>query len=38
MALNFQAFIDESSTTGGEFVLGGHMATAEAWAQFSSCK
>ena len=31
MALNFQAFIDESYSK-HEFVLGGHIATAEQWA------
>jgi Protein of unknown function (DUF3800) len=35
MALNFQAFIDESVGPAGEFVLAGHIATAETWAQFS---
>jgi len=34
MALNFQAFIDESETAGGEYVLAGHIATAENWASF----
>ena len=36
MALNFQAFIDESETAGGEYVLAGHIATAENWAKFSA--
>jgi hypothetical protein len=35
MALNFQAFVDDSWTTRGEFVLGGHVAPAEAWANFA---
>jgi hypothetical protein len=35
MALNFQAFVDDSYTPKGEFVLGGHIATAEHWAAFS---
>jgi hypothetical protein len=35
MALNFQAFIDDSITPGGEFVLAGHIATAEKWALFA---
>jgi hypothetical protein len=35
MALNFQAFIDDSVTAGGEFVLAGHIAPAEAWANFA---
>lgn len=30
-----QAFIDDSYTPGGEFVLGGHIASAEAWANFA---
>ena len=34
MALNFQALIDDSYTK-EEFVLGGHIATAENWVQFS---
>jgi hypothetical protein len=34
MALNFQAFVDESEGR-DEFVLGGHIATAEAWAKFA---
>ena len=34
MALNFQAFVDDSRSK-EEFVLGGHIATAENWAQFS---
>jgi hypothetical protein len=34
MALNFQGFIDDSYSK-DEFVLGGHIATAESWAQFS---
>jgi hypothetical protein len=35
MVLNFQAFIDESETPNGEFVLGGHIAAPEAWALFA---
>ena len=36
MVLNFQAFIDESvSNVTGEFVLAGHIATAENWARFT---
>lgn len=35
MALNFQAFVDDSLTPGGEFVLGGYVATAETWAEFA---
>jgi hypothetical protein len=35
MALQFQAFIDDSSTPGGEFVLAGYIAPAQAWAQFA---
>jgi len=35
MALNFRAFIDDSRTPGGEFILAGHIAPAEAWAKFS---
>lgn len=35
MALSFQAFIDDSTTPGGEFVLAGHIAPAEAWAKFA---
>jgi hypothetical protein len=31
VVLNFQAFVDESYS-GDEFVLGGHIATAESWA------
>lgn len=34
MVLNFQAFIDESESQ-DEFVLGGHIATAEKWALLS---
>lgn len=34
MALNFQAFIDESESK-EEFILGGHIAPAAAWADFS---
>jgi hypothetical protein len=34
MALNFQAFMDESESS-EEFVLGGYIATAETWAQFA---
>lgn len=34
MVLNFQAFIDESFSK-EEFVLGGHIATVEAWANFA---
>jgi hypothetical protein len=30
-----QAFIDDSYSPDGTFVLGGHIATAEAWAKFS---
>jgi hypothetical protein len=30
-----QAFIDDSATPGGMFVLAGHVATAEVWAKFS---
>jgi Protein of unknown function (DUF3800) len=30
-----QAFIDDSATTGGVFVLAGHIASAEVWAQFA---
>lgn len=33
--MTLQAFFDDSYTPGGTFVLGGHVATAEAWAQFS---
>jgi hypothetical protein len=33
--LTFQAFIDDSVTPNGEFVLAGHIATVEAWAQLS---
>jgi len=36
MSLKFQAFIDGSSRPpDGDFVLGGYIATAETWAQFS---
>jgi hypothetical protein len=36
MALNFQAFVDDSKTPpNGEFVLAGYIATAETWAHFS---
>jgi hypothetical protein len=36
MALNLQAFVDESATfPNGEFVLAGHIAPAEQWALFS---
>jgi Protein of unknown function (DUF3800) len=35
MALDFQAFVDDSYTANGEFVLGGHIATAERWAALS---
>jgi hypothetical protein len=35
MALDFQAFVDDSYTPNGEFVLGGHIATAKHWAEFS---
>jgi hypothetical protein len=36
MALNYQAFIDDSRTKpSGEFVLGGHVAPAEKWVAFS---
>jgi hypothetical protein len=35
VALNFQAFVDESESAGREMVLAGHIATAEAWAAFS---
>ncbi len=35
MAVNFQAFFDDSRTTNGEFVLAGHIATAEQWAEFT---
>jgi hypothetical protein len=35
MALNFQAFIDESTGPAGELVLAGHVASAEAWAHFA---
>ena len=31
----FKAFIDDSSTPGGEFVLAGHVANAEEWAEFT---
>ena len=31
----FQAFIDDSGTPGGVFVLAGHVASAEVWAKFS---
>ena len=31
----FQAFIEDSYTRDGEFVLAGHIATEEAWVQFS---
>ena len=34
MAMNFSAYVDESESK-EEFVLGGHIATAEAWAAFS---
>ncbi|WP_072816856.1 DUF3800 domain-containing protein [Bradyrhizobium erythrophlei] len=33
-ARNFLAFIDDSSTPGGESVLAGHIATVEAWEKF----
>ena len=36
MALTYQAFIDDSYTHGGEFVLAGHVATAENWAKFAA--
>lgn len=35
MALNYQAFIDDSSGPSGEFVLAGYIATAETWEKFS---
>jgi len=35
MALSFQAFIDDSRKQGGEFVLGGHIATADKWVEFA---
>lgn len=35
MAIAFQAFFDESISEGDEFVLGGHVASPEAWSQFS---
>jgi hypothetical protein len=35
MSLNLQAFIDDSITPGAEFVLGGHIASAGAWARFA---
>lgn len=35
MALNFQAFIDDSYADSGEFVLAGHVAPAAAWADFA---
>jgi hypothetical protein len=35
MALEFQAFVDGSATPNGDFVLAGHIATAEAWAHFA---
>src|ERR1022692_4661136 len=36
MALKFQAFIDDSARRpDGDFVLAGHIATAEAWAHFA---
>ena len=35
MALNFQAFVDESETPNGEFILAGHVASAESWAKFA---
>ena len=31
----FQAFIDDSYTPDGEFVLAGHVATAESWVAFA---
>jgi hypothetical protein len=34
MSLNFQAFVDESFTA-EEFVLGGHIASADSWAVFA---
>jgi hypothetical protein len=34
VALNFQAFVDESGSP-NEFVLAGHIATPEQWAAFS---
>jgi hypothetical protein len=33
--LVFQAFMDESVGVDGEFILAGHIATAQAWARFS---
>jgi hypothetical protein len=33
---NFLAFIDDSSTPGGESVFAGHIATTDAWAKFKS--
>ena len=36
MALEFQAFVDGSARRpDGDFILGGHIATAETWANFS---
>jgi hypothetical protein len=35
MADNFQAFFDDSRTANGEFVLAGHIATAEQWSKFT---
>jgi hypothetical protein len=35
MALNFQAFIDDSYGPAGEYVLAGYIATAEAWTLFA---
>jgi hypothetical protein len=31
----FEAYMDDSVTEGGTFVLGGYIASAEAWAEFS---
>jgi hypothetical protein len=33
--MTFQAFIDDSHSENGAFVLGGHIASAESWAEFS---
>lgn len=33
--MTLQAFIDESETEGGFFVLGGYIATAESWSSFA---
>jgi hypothetical protein len=35
MALSYQGFFDDSTGPSGEFILAGHIAPAEAWAQFA---